>query len=58
MTMPYLYNGQEFVDLSADEFRRVNRAANNLGLMAFVTMIRERDEGKLISFHLKSKFDA
>jgi hypothetical protein len=56
--MGALRNGQEFNGVSADDFARINKSANAIGLMALVTLIRNTDDGKLISFRLKSKFDA
>ena len=36
--------GQEFTDVSQDEFGLINRAANDVGLMAYVTLIRNTDD--------------
>lgn len=56
--MKEFHTGQEFVDIDSDEFARINNAANKIGLMAFITLIRDTDDGKLISFYLRSQFNA
>jgi len=53
-----MHIGKEFTDVSDGDFARINKAANVAGLMAFITLIRDTDDGKLISFRLKSRFNA
>jgi hypothetical protein len=50
--MSDLSEGMKFDDVSADEFGRINRAANSRGLQALVTELLSTEDGKRVSFEL------
>jgi hypothetical protein len=44
--------GQKFENVEVEEFQRINKEANAVGLMAHVLSLDRRDDGNRVSFEI------